>query len=252
MRPVLFEIGPLTVRSYDAMTALGIAMALTLTTRRSRQARLSGIQVLVGALVVFVAGIVGARAFYVLTDLGYYLAHPGQILSLYGSGIQGGLLAGGATLALLARLGPLSFWEMGDLIAPGVVLGQAIGRVGCLLNGCCHGRETNSWLGLYLPAYGGDWAYRYPTQLIHAGANLLIFLILMRVERHKPYDGFILLLYAILFSAQRLAIDFLRDSGPAFGGTSAALVVSPAAILIAGLLMAWLGVRKQSTEVSNG
>lgn len=250
MLPVMFRVGSVEIRSFDVLVVLGMAVGLVLIAWRARRAGLNGLKVLAGGIGVVLAGLAGARLGFVLMDLPHFIANPGKIFSLYGTGFQGGLIVGILATALLARALRLSFWQLVDLFAPGLVLGQAIGRLGCLLNGCCYGVETDSFLGMYLPGRGGEWAYRYPTQLMHSAINLLILAVLLGVERTKPFDGFVCLLYLVLYSTQRLLLDFLREEGPTFGdsGVRGAVVAGALTILPAALLLAWKWVRARRSR----
>ena len=243
MHPILFHVGSFAVRSYDVMVALGMVAGLSLTCWRAAGFGLGRARVLAGTVVVLLVGLVGTRLGNVLIDLGYYVSNWREIFSVYGTGFQGGLLAGIVATLLFARYLRVSFWRLADLLAPGLVLAQAIGRVGCFLNGCCYGRPTDSFLGLYLPGWGVEWAYRYPTQLFHSTANLLILVVLLKLEGRKPFEGFLFLLYAILYSFHRLAFDFLRETGPTVSGMRATQVVSGATILTAGVILGWKWVR---------
>jgi phosphatidylglycerol:prolipoprotein diacylglycerol transferase len=244
--PVLFHVGAFAVRSYDVLVFLGMVAGLSLTHRRARSAGLSGGKVVGGGVGIILVGIAGSRLGNVIIDWGYYVSNWREVFSLYGTGFQGGLLFGALAVLGLARRLRVSFWSLADLFAPGLVLGQAIGRVGCFLNGCCYGRPTDSFLGVYLPGWGADWACRYPTQLMHTAAGLLILVVLLRVDGRRPFEGFTFLLYALLYSTQRLLIDFLRETGPLFAGVRAAKVVSVAAILVAGVVLGWRWARARN------
>jgi phosphatidylglycerol:prolipoprotein diacylglycerol transferase len=247
--PVLFHIGSFPVRSFDVLVVLGMIAGVVLSGWRAQRAGLGGARVMAGIIAIVLVGLAGSRLGIVIVDLGYYIHHWREIFSLYGTGFQGALVTGILAALALARYLRVSFWRLGDLLVPGVVLGQAIGRLGCFLNGCCYGRPTDSFLGVYLPGYGAEWAYRYPTQIIHSVANLLILVVLLRAERHKPFEGFLLLLYGLLYSTQRLLIDFLRETGPTFAdhlplaGVRITRVLSVATILLAAVMMGWRWVR---------
>lgn len=251
MFPILFHIGSLAVRSYDVMFMVATVVALGLVGWRARRVGLGGVRAVLGILAIYVIALAGARLGNVVADWGYYVANWREIPSLYGTGFQGGLIAGVLAAFVIARyVLRISFWQLGDLAAPGLVLAQAIGRVGCFLNGCCYGSPTSSFLGMYLPGYGAEWAYRYPTQLMHSAANWLILVTLLLWERRKPFEGFVFLLYAFLYSIQRLLIDFLRpaaSAGPTIAGIRASELVSVATILAAGALLAWKGARARRT-----
>jgi phosphatidylglycerol:prolipoprotein diacylglycerol transferase len=253
--PVLFYIGSFPVRSFDVLVIAGMIAGVALSGWRAQRAGLGGVKVMAGIITIVLLGLAGSRLGIVIVDLGYYVHHWREIFSLYGTGFQGALVTGILAVLVFARYLHVSFWRLGDLFAPGIVLGQAIGRLGCFLNGCCYGRPTDSFLGMYLPGYGVDWEYRYPTQIMHTIANLLILVVLLRVERRKPFEGFVFLLYGLLYSAQRLLIDFLRDDGPTFGdctpfaGIRITRVLSVATILLAAVLIAWRWARARRVRV---
>ena len=139
-----------------------------------------------------------------------------------------------------------------DLVVLPAPLGQAIGRLGCLAVGCCYGRPTDSWLGIYLPDEQGVWLARYPTQLLSAAADLSIFCVLLVVERVGqsrvpedqrqtwPFNGFLALLYIVLFSLKRFAIAFLRASAvPVLGPFSSMHLLALAGLFVATALILW-------------
>ncbi len=95
--------------------------------------------------------------------------------------------------------------------------------MGCLLHGCCYGRETTAWPSLILPDVHGVWARRYPTRIASIVANLLIFVLLLAFERYTakrgksagwPFGGFSFLLYVELYCAQRFYFEFWRADMP--------------------------------------
>jgi phosphatidylglycerol:prolipoprotein diacylglycerol transferase len=102
------------------------------------------------------------------------------------------------------------FWRYADAVVPALALGQAIGRLGCLLNGCCYGAVTDSPLGVNLPDLNGVTLPRYPTQLMEMAVLLALFGVLWGLRRRWPFAGAGFLLYAIIYPAARFAIEFLR------------------------------------------
>ncbi len=238
MHPVLFEIGSIAIRSYDFFVVGGMAAGLVLVGRRARAAGLSAWRVVLGGIGVVLIGLAGARLGKVIVNWRYYLAHWREIFSLMGHSYQPGLLAGTVAGLVLARRLRVSGWAFADLWAPGIALAQAIGRIGCLLNTCCHGVPTHSFLAMYLPDHLGEWEWRYPTQLMHSAADLAIMGVLLAVDRRKPFAGFLFLLYLILYSAQRAAIDFVREDTSYLFGARAAQVIGVATIVAAGAVLA--------------
>jgi phosphatidylglycerol:prolipoprotein diacylglycerol transferase len=163
-------------------------------------------------------GILGARLAYILFfDFKYYLNHPLQILAiwqgglvLYG-GIMGGILAG----IWFIKRHKLKFWKFADTLTPSLILGQAIGRIGCFLSGDSYGLPTNLPWGVRFPKGSlsnlrfGQVAI-HPTQIYELVLNLAIFLILWKIRKRKTFDGFLFLLYLILYSIIRFFIEFFR------------------------------------------
>ena len=131
---------------------------------------------------------------------------------------------GGASLMgyLYCRRRNLPAGMFFDVAAPLAALALALGRIGCLLRGCCYGKETTSWLALLLPDINGVWAYRYPTRIVSLIANLIIFALLLAFERYAarkhypgwPFREFLFLLYVELYSLQRFYFEFWRGDMP--------------------------------------
>jgi phosphatidylglycerol:prolipoprotein diacylglycerol transferase len=225
---------------------LGMIAGVALTAWRFRKAGMKlGIKFFVGFFVVILIGIAGSRLLFVMSDVGYYAAHWQAIFSLQETIIQGALVFGFLAIVVFARFLSVPFWRLFDLIAPGLALGQAIGRIGCLVYGCCYG------LPVHLPWLPPDVTVLYPTQLMHAGANLLIVFVLLTLERrgYAPFAGFIGLMYVLLYSTQRLLIDYLRATGAVFAagmpfaGIRVARVVSLISILLGAGVLVWKWAR---------
>lgn len=230
---------------------LGMIVGGTLIGRRIRRAGLefSNLRFVVGCICLIVLGVAGTRVGYVISDLPYYLAHWREIFSVYGTIIPGGIVFGLVGLIPVAWFLRVPFWELGDLFAPGVALGQAVGRIGCLVEGCCYG------VPIQLPGLEAT-GWVYPTQVMHGVSDLLIALLLLRLDKrgYKPFDGFLLLLYTLLFFGQRFLIDFLRAAGPVFApgmpfaGVRVPRVICAASILVALIVLAWrwISVRRSA------
>ncbi len=156
---------------------------------------------------VVVGGIIGARLFFILLNFSYFLQNPFEVWQLYKGGLawQGGLIMGTAVVIFFIKRKKLPLGRTMDLLAPYVALGQAIGRIGCFLNGCCYGKEV-SW-GIYFPVHH---ARLHPTQLYSSFGLFLIFLFLKKFQSRKNFDGQVLVFYLILASLLRFIIEFFR------------------------------------------
>jgi phosphatidylglycerol:prolipoprotein diacylglycerol transferase len=135
------------------------------------------------------------------------------------------------------------------LVAPILALGEAIARIGCLLNGCCYGYITN--LPWALPCAFGDDALRHPTQIYAVFSNLILFAILWSQRDRVTYKGQLALHYVILYSIFRFVVEIWRESQLLVGPIKTTQAASVVLILIALLWDRWL-LRQQAKEGTRG
>lgn len=231
MHPQLIHIGDFFVPAYGVMVTAGFLVALWLATRLAGRSGLNKEAVLNLGIYCGLAGILGGKALLILADFGYYRQNPGEIISfstLQAGGIfYGGLLAALATAYIYMRRKKLPVLATADVFAPGLALGQAIGRVGCFMAGCCWGVECNRpWAVTFDNPVAGQLfgtplgVPLHPTQLYEAGNQALAFAILYRwIGRpHRPGD--IIGLYLVWYACARFLVDFYRaaDQPNPFGG----------------------------------
>lgn len=163
-------------------------------------------------------GILGGRIFYVFLNLSFFVGNPLEFFMLHHGGLawQGAFAFGLAAVLLFLKLKKVAIVPVFDLAAPYLALGQAIGRLGCFLNGCCHGREV-SW-GIYFPVYEMT---LHPTQLYDSLGLLLIFWTLKHLQKKSPKPGVTFCAYLMLAPALRFAVQFFRaDYQPLWAGLS--------------------------------
>lgn len=242
MRPVLFSCRFFTIYTYGLLVAVAFVVATTLISRCVKRRGLNDALYYHLTLVLLLCGILGARIFYVAMNWPFFRAELREIFMLQHGGLvwYGGLI--GAVLGGLVfmRWHRMPVVETLDLLVPYVALAQAIGRVGCFFNGCCHGRES-AW-GLYFPSQG---LRLFPAQLVDAVTLALVYAILQRVEARRK-TGEALSLYFILAALQRFLMEFLRgDPRPFYGAFSIFQWVS-LGVALAGVLCAWRWVWKKS------
>ena len=219
MHPIICTIGPLTVYSYGVMMAIAVMVCSFLLSKDAVKS-LAIVPEVIFDLVFWVvcAGIFGARVFYVLLNLDYFLNDPMEIIKIQNGGLawQGGLAGGILAAIFFIRKHGLPFYQTLDVCAPYIALGHAIGRIGCFLNGCCYGKEV-SW-GIYFPA---EHARLHPTQLYESAILLLIFFILKHSQKTIKAPGKISILYLMLASLERFVVEFFRaDHTATFLGLS--------------------------------
>ncbi len=239
-----FGLGPWHISTYNLLRALAVCVGATVAFLRLRRLGLRPIYLVQAFLFVIPVGLVGSSLGRGIEDAYLHLFHAPCPAPLKSSSVVSGLIVGIAAAIVVCRVRRVSPWRALDLGGVAMPLAQAIGRLGCLAAGCCYGRLTDSFLGLYLPDHDGVWQVRYPTQLMAAAGDLLIFAVLLLVERHggrlRP-DGRLALLYLILFGAKRFALDFLRGDAlpPVLGPLNSTQLVCAAGVLIAAGLLVW-------------
>ena len=231
MFPVICQIGPFRIYSYGLLFAIAVLVTSYLL---NREAKARGMNPEIISDLVFwlvIGGIIGARLFYIVLYLPFFLQNPAEIVMIHHGGLawQGGLICALLIGIWFVKKHKLSLPSVLDLVAPYIALGEAIGRIGCFLNGCCYGREV-SW-GIYFPVHG---ARLHPTQLYTSAGLLLIFFILKRLRRFPGHDGRIFCTYLLLASLLRFIVEFYRaDHDILWAGLSIYQIVSLVIVIVA-------------------
>lgn len=235
MRPILWQIGPVYVHAYGFFLALGFLVATYYAAEDAKKRGMNPEHVMDLSLLACASALVGARLGFVLLELPYYRLYPREILSLSEGGLSfhGGLILSVFAGIWFCRRRQISPWQMADLVTPAVALGTAIARIGCLLNGCCFGYVTELPIGL--PVALGDASLRHPTQIYAVVLNLLLFAYLYRRRHHGRFDGYLGLVYLILYSVLRSAVEIFRESRPLIGPVKVAQAFSFLVIIGAAL-----------------
>lgn len=233
MYPELFRIGNFPITTYGLFLAVGMLLALYAASRLAARDGLPRERIYDLGLWTLIGGLVGSKL------LMFLIEDNVQVFSLdflrSGGVYYGGFLGGFLTISILIYFYRLPFWKVADAFAPGVALGQALGRQGCFAAGCCWGKHTDLPWGVHfteagheytgVPIYGpgGEDLYLHPTQLYESFFMLAVFAFLVYLHRHKKFDGQILIAYGIIYSIFRFLIEFVRDDprGDLFGLTSA-------------------------------
>ena len=249
-------LGPFTLHTYGFLLAIAFLAGLWAASRQAKREGLDAGRVTDMAVWVLIAGLVGAKVLLVALDWRYFSTNPRELMAIFQSGgvFYGGLIGGILAAWFYARRHLMPGWQTADVLAPGVVLGQAIGRLGCFSAGCCWGKPTQlPWAVTFTDVYAARQVGTpmdtpvHPSQLYESLAAFLIFLFLLWMARRKRFHGQVVLAYVALYSAARFALEFLRgdpDRGTWFGGTlSTSQIVALALLLGVALLLP--GARKQ-------
>ena len=215
MYPILLKLGPITIRLYGVMIAIAFLTAIYVAKSEAKTKGLGSQSMIDFASLAIISGILGARLYYVILHIDCFLAHPLDIIKIWQGGLafHGGILGGFLAGIWFTRKRGIPFRKFADAGAPGIILAQAIGRAGCFLNGCCFGKETNvSWAVTFRnpESMAPLNVPLHPTQLYEIVGNLSIFLLLYRLRMKKMADGYVFLLYAIMYSVLRSGIESFR------------------------------------------
>lgn len=222
MHPDLFSIGPLTVHTYGFFVALGFIIALLVTIRLGKSEGFDSQQILDMGFIMILGGIIGSRVTYAIMNLSYYFHHPLHFFRIWEGGLvfSGGLITVALVMIWYVRKNNLSYWRLGDLWAPALAIGQAIGRLGCFSAGCCYGKPTDQFWGVIFTnpkSLAPLNVPLHPTQLYSALAGFLIFVVLLLIRKRKGFDGQVFLWFLILHSTGRIYIEHFRgDLEPVF------------------------------------
>ena len=232
MHSELFQIGPLTLRSFGLCMALGFLFgwqAAVWLCKRTGQDSDSLTSLLTWLMI---SAVLGARTAYVLEHwTAEFADQPLDVLRIDQGGLMfyGGLTAAAFVLALYARVYRQHLFQITDLVLAVVPIGHAFGRLGCFMHGCCYGKITRSCIGVDFPSHSPAWWEQssatppliaqtalqslpvIPTQLIESAANLVLFIVLYRLYPSRYQQrGFITGCYLVSYAALRFCIEYLR------------------------------------------
>ncbi|MBI1874501.1 MAG: prolipoprotein diacylglyceryl transferase [Acidobacteria bacterium] len=254
MYPRLFELGWVTVYSYGVMLAAAYLLGLKLAMMRARQRGLDSERILDLGIYIIISALVGAKLMLLVVDWDYFTKNPRELFSLFRSG---GVFYGGLILAVGIGFWymwrhKLPVWTTSDVMAPGIALGHVVGRLGCLLAGCCYGIQTTKPWGItFTDPFAASNAGTplnvrlHPTQLYEAGAEFLILILLLVADRKwRHYEGRTFWGYLLLYAISRFVIEFYRgDERGMIWGYSTSQFISVLIIPISIVMLVWLARR---------
>jgi phosphatidylglycerol:prolipoprotein diacylglycerol transferase len=254
------QIGPMTLHTYGVLLAVAFLAGLWVAARQARRDGLDSARITDMAIYVLIGGLLGAKLLLLIVEWPYYMKNPRDIWSLVQSGgvFYGGLLGALPVAFWYARRHQLDGWRTADVLAPGVAIGQCLGRLGCFAAGCCYGRPTSvRWAVRFHDEYAAREVGTpldvplHPTQLYESAAALLIFLGLLWLARHKRFQGQIALAYVALYAVVRFVIEYYRGDaarGTVFGGAlSTSQFIAILMVLAVGLTLPRL-MKKRPVE----
>ncbi|SMC44350.1 phosphatidylglycerol:prolipoprotein diacylglycerol transferase [Desulfocicer vacuolatum DSM 3385] len=244
MHPILLKIGNITLYTYGLFVALGFMSAIWFASWRARvRGSAIGHQEITDLFfVILLSSLVGARLFYVIQNFSLFSARPLDIFKIWNGGL---VFYGGFIVALLAAMVYIkkknfNLWDTADLLAPAIALGHAVGRVGCLFAGCCYGKtcdlpwaitfsDPHSLAPLGVPLH--------PTQLYAVLSNLILFILLVAMDRKNAFSGRLFWIYIFLYGIFRSFLEIFRGDER---GDFLLQVISPSQTI--GIVMALVAV----------
>ena len=272
VNPVISDIGSLPLTWYASFLTLAAIWLIFwgwLQTKNSTQ--ISFNKILVMALVGLPSAIIFARLLYLvdntvvaivhpdLADSGSvinFLQHPELIIGGDGLTIWGAVLGAALGIRIYCKLAKIKIGRFFDLMAPGIIMAQAIGRLGCLFNGCCYGTPTNlPWGLVYTDPQSFGFTGGIPAQPTVAYEIIfcvIIFFLLLQLRNKLRPDGSLFVLYLSIYALWRFGIDFLRTGNHFFFSLHQAQFISIIVLLITIPWMIkntrWVQTEKQKTS----
>lgn len=230
--PVAF----LNVRWYGIMYGLSLlVLVMWMLWQVRKGANLSYRNVLVATLLTMVFSSIISRLLLLAVRWDYYSQNPWLLITGEPPAIFVVLLSAALVIWVYSRVAKFHFGYFMDLAAPGIMLAQAVARVGCTINGCCHGIEAPDNL-FWAIQYNSDYLYLvgpgyldtplYPTQPYEIVFSLIGFAVLVRLRGRLKHEGSLFLAYLALYSLWRVGIDFLRAGTPILIGLQYTQVVA--------------------------
>ncbi|UCD78239.1 MAG: prolipoprotein diacylglyceryl transferase [Desulfobacterales bacterium] len=249
MHPVIVQYGHLTIRWYGVMIALACLVGMWLAGKEARRNGIGNEIIQNYFLYVILGAVIGARLYFIaFNDITAFWQNPLSVFAVWEGGlaIHGAILGGLVISFVFTRYHRINLAKFLDTLTPSLILGQAIGRIGCFFNGDAHGYPTTlPWGMVFSPESPAGQMYPgqslHPTQLYEMVLNLIIFGILWKLRKKLNVNGHLFLLYAILYSAARIFVEYFRaDKLTYYGNFSAAQTMGVIGIVLGISLMFYL------------
>lgn len=257
MDRVAFDLGFIQIYWYSIFIFLGLLVACTVIYRESKKRGIEEDTLINMTFSTVIAGIIGARLYYVLFNLSYYLQHPIEIFEIWNGGlaIHGAIIAGLITIFIFCKSMRLSFMRMLDIVVVGLIIGQAIGRWGNFFNSEAYGAITTlkSLESQGIPKFIIDGMYilgeyRQPTFFYESIGCLFGFLAMLIVRSGKYLKrGNLTAFYLVWYGILRFLIEGLRTDSLMLGPIKMAQVVSAIFVLI-GIIIFLSNIKKSKGD----
>jgi len=270
VNPIAFA----SVRWYGIMIALGIAFVVVWAVWQARKGKFSSDDTMTAAIIGIISGVIFSKVLHVIDNIVVakvhpelagvtvidYTKYPMQIFSGAGLSIEGAALGAALGIWIYSRFNRnFNFGVVTDAIAPAIVIGQAIGRIGCTINGCCYGLPTSLPWGIMYTNPASEAGNMLgvtvqPTTVYEILFDLMLFGILMSLRNKFKPAGSLFIIYLSFYAAWRIGIDFIRDGNPFLFSLHEAQVVGIIILLITIplLIIKTRFVKGEQPDVSSG
>jgi phosphatidylglycerol:prolipoprotein diacylglycerol transferase len=268
VHPIFLEIGNFSIRWFGVMMAIGFLVAFLNLKYQAKYCKIDQ-QIVSDMLIwILVGGIVGARTAYVIANWATeFSAHPLSMFFVHKGGLiyYGGLIGGIISSFIYVRLKKQPALPIADIAATSLPIGQAFGRIGCFMNGCCYGKVTDSAIGVEYPVNSSPWIEQvnehlilnhskcslsmHPVQFYESFGSIVIFFCLVFILRKQKFSGVTASCYLMFYGLLRFAMEFFRgDPRQQVTSINTAQVISLAMI---GLGVALFGLSFLVMKKSN-
>jgi len=236
MYPIIAKIGPFTIYSYGMMIAIAFLFGIFVAKSEAIRKKINPDLAYDFSFYLLIGSIISARIYYVFFfDLKGFLNDPVSIFKIWQGGlaIHGGIFGGVLTGLIFSKIRKISFWTLADLVAPSIILGQAIGRIGCFLNGCCSGASIKPFYGIS----------NHPTQIYESVLDFTGFLLLWGFRKKIKFEGELFLLYLMMYAVIRIIVSQFRADNLYLFGTNLTLAGLTSVIIFTTAIMLYIKKR---------
>jgi len=254
---IAFHLGNFTIYWYGVFVALGFLAGIWTASRRAVHANIAPERIIDLGPCLLLGTIIGARLLYVISYWREDFAGKPlwQIFDVRGGGLvyYGGFIGAALGCVLYVRFKRLPLWKIADVLAPSIALGYAIGRFGCLMNGCCYGRVCELPWAIQFPDDHQTYPHRvHPTQIYESLLNFCLYLGLAWFFRRRKFDGQVFALYLLGYAVLRGFVEMFRGDYTTYylGGHATPAQVLSIFIFAAGLLL-WRALPKRPLNAEN-
>ena len=264
LNPVFFKLGPISIYWYGVIIATGVLLAIWLAMRESDRRGFNKDYILDLVMFAIPIAIISARIYYVIFEWNQYKGGPWwKVFAVWEGGIaiHGALIGAVLTAIVFARVKKISFWQLADIAAPSIIIGQAIGRWGNFMNQEAHGgpisQSTYEGFHQYLPDFIMnqmciDGTMYHPTFLYESLWNILVFVLLLILRKYPVRRGEIFLSYVILYSIGRAFIETMRTDSLYVFGLRTAVLLSLVLILVSIVIIVYRRVKGLADRTYQG